>query len=88
MSKCQLFTQNTTGEVSGSRFLILLRTGAQAGIVVSHDNDGLRTNFTSLVSESLSYADRVLHPGLLQPSSNVGAIDRNCTLFPPTHLWL
>lgn len=30
----------------------------------------------------------VLHPGLLQPSSDAGGIDRNCTLFPPTHLWL
>lgn len=31
--------------------------------------------------------DRVLHPGLLQPSCNAGGIDRNCTSLPPTHLW-
>lgn len=32
--------------------------------------------------------DRVLHPEISQLSSNVGGIDRNCTLLPPTHLWL
>lgn len=32
--------------------------------------------------------DTVLHPGPLQPSSNAGGIDRNCTLLPSTHLWL
>lgn len=94
VSKCQVLTQNTTGEVSDSRFLILLWTGAQADIVVSHDNDGLRTNFTSLLSENALFiqtdrqTDRVLHPGLFQLSFNAGGIDRNCTLLPPTHLLL